>query len=128
MQLFCYFTSCSQRFYKNGLCVRYIFRNFKKNISQAEVAEQVGLSVNYFSCLFKEQMHRSYSEYLLSLKLNYAQNLIDSEQVTKVSTLTSAVGFTSVSYFIKAFKSKFGVTPKEMIESVQNGKASPHEE
>lgn len=99
--------------------ISYIHRNFKRNISQAEVAEQAGLSVNYFSSMFRQQMHHSYSEYLLNLKLNYARNLIVSEHVTKVQTITSMIGFSSTPYFIKVFRKKFDVSPKEMIDAVQ---------
>ena len=30
-------------------------------------------------------------------------------------TITEMIGFSSVSYFIKTFKNKFGITPKEII-------------
>lgn len=102
--------------------ISFIHRNFTKNISQADVAEQVGLSVNYFSTMFKNQMHSNYSAYLLNLKLNYARNLIVSEHFTKVQAIASKIGFSSTPYFIKAFKKKFDVTPKEMIETVQKPK------
>ena len=72
--------------------------------------------------MFKNQMHSNYSAYLLNLKLNYARNLIVSEHFTKVQAIASKIGFSSIPYFIKAFKKKFDVTPKEMIETVQNPK------
>ena len=95
--------------------ISYIHRNFTKDLSQTEVAEQAGLSVNYFSTTFKNQMQCSYSEYLLNLKLNYARNLIVSERLTNIHTVASQVGFSSTSYFIKVFKKKFGVTPKKIL-------------
>ena len=99
--------------------VSYIHRNFTKDVSQAEVAEQAGLSVNYFSAVFKSQLNVNYSTYLLTLRLNYARNLIVSNHITKVQAIASMVGFSSVPYFIKTFKKRFGVTPKEMIEQIQ---------
>ena len=95
--------------------ISYIHRNFTKDLSQAEVSEQAGLSVNYFSTTFKNQMQCSYSEYLLNLKLNYARDLIVSERLTNIHTVASKVGFSSTSYFIKVFKKKFGVTPKKIL-------------
>lgn len=95
--------------------ISYIHRNFTKDLSQTEVAEQAGLSVNYFSTTFKNQMQCSYSEYLLNLKLNYARNLIVSERLTNIHMVASKVGFSSTSYFIKVFKKKFGVTPKKIL-------------
>ncbi len=107
--------------------ISYIHRNFTKDLSQAEVAEQAGLSVNYFSALFKSQLHTNYSTYLLKMRLNYARNLIVSNHITKVQTIASKVGFSSVPYFIKTFKKRFNVTPKEMIEQIQK-KDSPGNE
>lgn len=107
--------------------VSYIHRNFTKDISQAEVAEQAGLSVNYFSTIFKNQMDINYSTYLLKLRLNYARNLIVSNHITKVQAIAFNVGFSSVPYFIKTFKKRFGITPKEMIEQIQK-KDSPGNE
>ena len=95
--------------------ISYIHRNFTKDLSQAEVAEHVGLSANYFSTTFKNQMQCSYSEYLLNLKLNYARNLIMSDRLTNIHTVASKIGFSSTSYFIKMFKKKFGVTPKKIM-------------
>ena len=57
--------------------------------------------------------------YLLNLRLKYARSLIESEHITKVSSIASMVGFSSISYFIKAFKNKYEITPKEMIEKAK---------
>ena len=101
------------------LAISHIHKNFNKNISQEDVAKSAGLSANYFSALFKEQMGCSYSAYLLNLRLKYARSLIESEHITKVSSIASMVGFSSISYFIKAFKNKYEITPKEMIEKAK---------
>ncbi len=101
------------------LAISYIHKNFTRDISQEEVAKNVGLSANYFSALFKAQMGCSYSAYVLNLRLKYARSLIESEHITKVSNIASMVGLSSISYFIKAFKSKYEKTPKEMIEEVK---------
>lgn len=93
----------------------YIHKNFKENISEYDVAKQVDLSVNYFSTLFKKKTGYSFSAYISDLRLNYARNLIESKHMVKVSEIARMVGFYSDSYFIKAFKRKFGVTPREMI-------------
>ena len=99
--------------------IAYIHKNFTSDISQNDVAEHIGLSVNYFSAYFKELMNCSYSSYLLNLRLNYARSLIMSNHIYSVNAITEMVGFSSVSYFIKVFKKRFGITPKEMIHKVR---------
>ena len=99
--------------------IEFIHKNFTSDISQEMVASHVGLSVNYFSGHFKELMNLSYSSYLLNLRLNYARSLIQSEHIYSVNDITEMVGFSSVSYFIKVFKNKFGITTNEMIYKVR---------
>ena len=100
--------------------IAYIHKNFTSDISQNDVADHINLSVNYFSAYFKELMHCSYSSYVLNLRLNYARSLIMSNHIFSVNTITEMVGFSSVSYFIKVFKNRFGITPREMINNVRS--------
>ena len=100
--------------------IAYIHKNFTSDISLDDVASYVDLSANYFSTHFKTLMNCSYSSYLLNLRLNYARSLIQSEHISSVNDITQMVGFSSVSYFIKTFKNKFGVTPKEMMYKSQD--------
>ena len=62
------------------------------------------------SNIFREYLGVTLSEYLINLRLEHAAELLTN---TSKSTLEicSAVGYDSLSYFIKQFKKKFGVTP-----------------
>ncbi len=99
--------------------VVYIHRRFTGALSEEEVAKSTGLSTHYFSALFRRHMQCSYAAYLLDLRLRYARHLIENEHKTKVADITAAVGFSSVSYFIKVFKKKYGVTPGALIAATQ---------
>lgn len=98
--------------------IEYIHKNFKESISEDDVAKHVDLSVNYFSTLFKKKTGDSFSVYIRDLRLSYAKALIESKHEVKVSEIAGMAGFYSNSYFIKVFKRKFGITPKEMIIKV----------
>ncbi len=93
----------------------YIHKNFKENISVYDVAKHIDLSVNYFSTVFRRKTGQKFSSYLVDLRLNYARSLIEFKHMGKVSEIARLSGFYSDSYFIRAFKQKFGITPKEMI-------------
>ena len=101
--------------YRIQKAIEYIHKNFKKDISEYDVAKHVDLSVNYFSTLFKKKTDSTFSAYIRELRLNYARDLIESKHSVKVSEIASMAGFYSNSYFIRAFKHRFGITPKEMI-------------
>lgn len=106
--------------YRIQKATEYIHRHFKENISENDVAQHINLSVNYFSSEFKKKMGTSFAVYLKDLRLNYARNLIETKRVLKISEIASMSGFYSKSYFIKSFKHKFGVTPKEMMLKENN--------
>ena len=108
-------TTVNKDSYRIQKATEYIHKNFKENISEYDVAKYVDLSVNYFSSLFKKKTGDSFSAYIRDLRLDYARNLIETKREVKVSKVASMAGFYSNSYFIKAFKHKFGITPKEMI-------------
>ena len=101
--------------YRIQKAIEYIHKNFKKNISEYDVATHVDLSINYFSTLFKKKTGSTFSAYIRELRLNYARDLIESKHSVKVSEIAGMAGFYSNSYFIRAFKHRFGITPKEMI-------------
>ncbi|QJT78901.1 helix-turn-helix transcriptional regulator [Kosakonia sp. MUSA4] len=58
--------------------------------------------------------HTSFNHLLLDLRMNKAMQLLleNEKQIHQISKLT---GFSSTSYFIKLFRSYFGVTPKQYM-------------
>ncbi len=90
----------------------YLQANYQYNISMQEAAEVCGISYYYFSRFFKKMTGKKFNEYLLEMRLNYAQKklLQEGRSITDVSL---ECGFDYVSYFIRKFKEKNGLTPKE---------------
>lgn len=53
---------------------------------------------------------KKYTDYITSLRMEYAKELISQEKLS-VAEICEAVGYSSVSYFIKQFKETTGTTP-----------------
>jgi AraC-like DNA-binding protein/ligand-binding sensor domain-containing protein len=53
------------------------------------------------------------NDYLLSLKMNKAQALLQHEKNFTISEIAYQLGFTNPAYFSKCFKKQFGITPQE---------------
>ncbi len=90
----------------------YLKENYQYNISMQEVAEVFGMSYYHFSRFFKKLTNKKFNEYLLELRLNYAQKKLLQENKS-ISEVALECGFEYVSYFIQKFKAKNGMTPRE---------------
>ncbi len=92
--------------------LQYLAENYPYSISMGEVAAHCGMSYYQFSRFFKRVTHKSFSEYLLEMRLFYAQKkLLQGEG--SISEIAMACGFEYVAYFIQKFKQKNGMTPRE---------------
>ena len=72
----------------------------------------VGLSKQRFSSIFKRDMGKTPMEYIRDIRLTTASKmlLMDNENVMDIAY---SVGYEDVNYFIREFKSTFGLTPNQ---------------
>lgn len=86
---------------------------FLKNITIEELAKISGRSLSTFKRDFKEKYQASPAAYIRKKKMDYAYFLLKN-QLKNVEETATAVGFESVSHFIKVFKAEFGEKPKSI--------------
>lgn len=91
---------------------QYIKKNYWKDICQEEVADYVGLSVYYFSRLFKSITHEKFVDYMVGVRMEKARELL-MESSIKVSDIAPRVGYANYSTFHRIFKASFGCAPGE---------------
>ena len=94
--------------------ILFLQQNFKNNPSLSETAIAINLNANYFSQRFKESTGQNFIEYLTGLKLSYAKKLLRTGTLS-VTEVCFASGFTSLSNFMKVFRSKTGCTPTQYM-------------
>lgn len=96
----------------------YIDANFHEDISLDILSERAGLTSSYISTLFGEVMGVSFSEYLTSLRLKRATDLLltGNAPVKEIAMMT---GYRNVQYFCTKFKDRYGVTPIQYRNSRQ---------
>lgn len=95
-------------------------RNYAKNLSDASVAEQLGLSTSHFRYLFKQATGQPFHKYLVAVRLEKARRLL-MDDTLPVSTVASAVGFSGLAHFSRAFSHRFQVSPTSIRRSVVEG-------
>lgn len=76
---------------------------FTKDITQADVAEKLGMNPSYFSTIFKKEMGASFTEVLNTMRIEKAVELIRSGECN-TSKIAEDSGFTNRKYFLQVFK------------------------
>lgn len=88
----------------------FIRLHFRENITLKDVAQLSGFSEHYMSKLFHRNFGMGFKEYLTSLRLDHARQLLQysDESITDVAYFC---GFNSSSHFLHVFKDKYGTSP-----------------
>jgi two-component system response regulator YesN len=92
--------------------IKYINDHFQDDLGIEEVAEKVGLSVSYFSLLFKQKTGGTFLEFLTNKRVEYACLFLQNSQL-KTYEIAEKVGYTDQRYFSQVFKKIMKQTPSE---------------
>ena len=92
--------------------IDYMNEHIGENIKISEIASHIGIDRSYLSGIFKNTLEISPQEYLVTLRMNHAADLLKDTR-DKVSTIASAVGYSDPLTFTKMFKRYKGMSPSE---------------
>jgi len=92
--------------------VSHMENNYSTDISMVDLAEMCNLSISHFRKLFKVVYGIPPHDYLNTLRINKAKDLILSE-LYPISEIAEKVGFTNIYYFSRLFKQITGLSPKK---------------
>ncbi|MDY3031351.1 MAG: AraC family transcriptional regulator [Clostridia bacterium] len=92
--------------------VDFIEKNFQNHISVEDMASVCGLNRSYFGKLFKENVGKTPQEFLLHYRMAKAAEMLI---LTKhsISEIGISVGYDNGFHFSRAFKSVYGISPRE---------------
>jgi len=96
--------------------LKIINANFSTKINLEEIAGQIHVNTSYLSYLFKLEMGLSFTEYVNTLRINTAKNLLMKTNMSIID-ISLQSGFSDQSYFTKVFKKIEVCTPKEYRSS-----------
>ncbi len=94
--------------------VRKINESFFEDITLKQTAKDIGVTPQYLSNVFFKHIGIGFSEYLRNKRLIYAAALL-SEGEKSVTEVCFACGYSNLSHFLRSFKKKYGITPKEFF-------------
>lgn len=93
------------------LCMDYIYNHLYETIRTDTLAKLVGLNRSYLSTLFKKETGQPVAAYILSKRMEAAQNMLRFTDYT-YAEIAAILAFSSQSHFIRTFRSQTGYTPK----------------
>lgn len=94
----------------------YIDENFAKGVSLSELARHVAFSPYYFLRVFRAEVGMPPYEYLESVRVRRAQQLIQGGK--SLAEVTVEAGYSSQSHMTRHFKKIIGVTPGQYAHEV----------
>lgn len=86
--------------------------DFNRHLSEPVLAQSCAMSVHHFSRTFSKLMGLPLQEYIVRIRLEAAASLLLSSN-RPVSTIALDVGFNDASYFSRAFKKHYQLSPSE---------------
>ena len=91
--------------------IDYIKWNHNRGINVTDIADYIGISRTYLNHVFQKELGVSSQKFLMDFRLHKAANLLISSDLP-VTEVSSQVGYDDSLAFSKAFKKKFGLSPK----------------
>lgn len=88
-----------------------------ENLNLNALSEQLGVTPNYLSALFRREMGQTFTAYLEDLRMEKAQMLLRDVR-NKVYEVAAAVGYADARHFGKVFKAHTGKTPLDFRNMV----------
>lgn len=92
--------------------LQYVSDHYSEAISVREAAAVCRCSPSHFMRWFKKMTGQGFTEYLNACRLNAAAEVLRTTDDT-VLAVAGQTGFKNLSYFNRAFKDRFGLTPRE---------------
>lgn len=99
---------------------RKIHENLGEDLSVAKLAEDLYVTPNYLSRLFKRTTGEGCNEYIVRKRIEKARALLEGSTL-KVGEISQMVGYTDMNYFSLAFKKHTGMSPTKYRALAQGG-------
>ncbi|UJF32728.1 response regulator transcription factor [Paenibacillus hexagrammi] len=97
---------------------KIIEQEYADSLDLNQLAKRVFLTPSYVSKLFKQETGTTIIEYIISVRMNKAKELLKEQIHLKTYQIGEMVGYRDPAYFNKQFKKVVGLTPKEYRDTV----------
>jgi len=91
----------------------YIYKYIDTDINIDELCDNLNVSRFHMQRIFKETFGQNIYECIKSIRLQKAANLLIANKYSTITEITEKCGYASHSAFIKVFRQRFGMSPKQ---------------
>lgn len=95
-----------------GKIKEIIHRRYREGITVQKIAEDIYLTPNYISLIFKQETGETITEYITRIRMEAAMELLKTTDF-KVMEIAEMVGFENSYYFSTVFKKHTGIHPNK---------------
>jgi YesN/AraC family two-component response regulator len=95
--------------------IAYIQQHHMRDLSRQEIAEAIGVSKNYITQIFHQELGISLWDYLTRYRIKRAKELLRGTDES-IATIAEQVGFDDASYFGRVFRKQAGCSPQAYRE------------
>ncbi|MFB9275744.1 response regulator [Cohnella cellulosilytica] len=89
-----------------------ISKKYMENITVSRLSEEVYLSPNYISLIFKQETGETITEYVTKIRMEAAKELLRAQDL-KVLEVAEMIGYDNAAYFSTVFKKYTGMHPQK---------------
>ena len=97
----------------------FINLNISSNITVKQVANEIGLSPDYLTRLFKKELGFNIITYINRKRIYTSLNLLKTTDLS-IEDIGDLIGLNNTSYFYTLFKKEIGVSPKQYRNSLKS--------
>lgn len=106
----CEFQSINKKYIVQRI-MGYMESHYQEKISLDRIAANMYLSSYYISKLFKSETGDTPINYLISLRMKKAREMLDDSSEISIQSVAAAVGYEDAYHFSKLFKKYYGISP-----------------
>ena len=93
--------------------MNYVYKYIDTNINIDELCLELNVSKFHLHRIFKDEFGKNIYESIKSIRLQKASNLLITNKYSTITDISKMTGYSSQTSFLRAFKQRFNMTPKE---------------
>ncbi len=97
----------------------YCSENYTEPLTLEQISKELHLNKYYISHIFNERLNISFTDFINSLRIEHACNLL--ERGSNITDVALSSGFSSVRTFNRVFVQTLDMTPRDYVKAKENG-------